>query len=109
MRSDQRSKFEIKYLAQGRKHGGRSGARTYSVDGLVILSPAIFRKTPRTLIHNDNDKKYTIFLISAIVLIGIDSGIYEPPTIKIDLCWMTRIQNFKLFEKKCQLFFEKKN
>ena len=28
--------IEIKYLAQGHKHAGRSGARTHNIDGLVI-------------------------------------------------------------------------
>ena len=35
--------IEIKYLAQGHKHAGRSGARTLNIDGLVIMSPALFR------------------------------------------------------------------
>ena len=35
--------IEIKYLAQGHKHAGRSGARTHNIDGLVIMSPALFR------------------------------------------------------------------
>ena len=35
--------IEIKYLAQGHKHFGRSGARTHNIDGLVIMSPALFR------------------------------------------------------------------
>ena len=34
--------IEIKYLAQGHKHAGRSGARTHNIDGLVIMSPALF-------------------------------------------------------------------
>ena len=35
--------IEIKYLAQGYKHASRSGARTHNTDGLVIMSPALFR------------------------------------------------------------------
>ena len=35
--------IQIKYLAQGHKHAGRSGARTHNIDGLVIMSPARFR------------------------------------------------------------------
>ena len=33
--------IEIKYLAQGHKHAGRSGARTHNIDGLVIISLAL--------------------------------------------------------------------
>ena len=35
--------IEIKYLAQGHKHAGRSGARTHNIDSVVITSPALFR------------------------------------------------------------------
>ena len=35
--------IEIKYLAQGHKHAGSSGARTHNIDGLVIMSPAFLR------------------------------------------------------------------
>ena len=35
--------IEIKYLAQGHKHAGRSRAQTHNIDGLVIMSPALFR------------------------------------------------------------------
>ena len=35
--------IEIKYLAQGHKHDGRSGAGTHYIDGLVIMSPALYR------------------------------------------------------------------
>ena len=34
--------IEIKNLAQGLQHAGRSGARTHNIDGLVIMSPALF-------------------------------------------------------------------
>ena len=34
--------IEIKYLAQGYKHAGSSGARTHNIDGLVIMSFALF-------------------------------------------------------------------
>ena len=33
----------IKYLAQGYKYAGRSGVRTKNIDGLVVMSPALFR------------------------------------------------------------------
>ena len=37
------SQIEIKYLAQGYKHAGRSGAQTHNIDGLMTMSPALFR------------------------------------------------------------------
>ena len=37
------NQIEIKYLAQGYKHAGRSGARAHNIDGLVIMGPALFR------------------------------------------------------------------
>ena len=42
--------IEIKYLAQGQKHAGRCGAQTQNIDGLVIMSPVLFRLTTRALI-----------------------------------------------------------
>ena len=35
--------IEIKYLAQGHKHAGRSRAQTHNIDGLVIMGLVLFR------------------------------------------------------------------
>ena len=50
--------IEITYLAQGHKHAGRSGARTHNIDGLVIMSPALFRLTTRALIVIQNWQRH---------------------------------------------------
>ena len=33
---------EIKYIAQGHKHAGRSRAQTHDIDGIVIMNPSLF-------------------------------------------------------------------
>ena len=41
--------IEIKHLARGHKHAGRSRAWTHNIDVLVIMSPMLFRYTTRNL------------------------------------------------------------
>ena len=41
--------IEIKYLSQGYKHTGRSGAQTHNIDDLVIMRLALFRQTTLAL------------------------------------------------------------
>ena len=38
--------IEIKYLAQGHKHAGRSGARTHNIDDQLVISFNIHPKFP---------------------------------------------------------------
>ena len=41
--------IETKYLVQGQKHAGGSGARAHNIDGFVIMSPALFHQTTHAL------------------------------------------------------------
>ena len=53
--------IEIKYLAQGHTHTGRSRARINSnIDGLVIMSPALFRYTSALLLFTANTSIFVV-------------------------------------------------
>ena len=55
--------IEIKYLAQGHKHTGCCGACRHNIDGLVIMSPALFRYTTHALKILENVWKHFLVII----------------------------------------------
>ena len=97
MRSGQQSNWDYKYLAQGHKHVGTSGAPT---DGLVILSPALFSTRPHAL--SDHKRSLIIIIIIIITLpfkklyiyVNDEYGVWKDGEIHVGLGYAHRMCGF---------------